>query len=328
VTVRSDGILPKWIAAPIIAAAIVFPVAVQGQMRETEIFIDGPTGILRGTLATGAPNGPVILIIPGSGPTDRDGNNAGGVRAQPYRMLAHALADKGVASLRIDKRGTFGSAGASLDLTTLTIADYAADVQAWITRLRRDGAPCVWLLGHSEGGLVALETGQKAAGLCGLVLASTPGRPLGTILRQQIAGNPANKPIQDDAFRMIAELEAGRRVDVAGAHAALGQLFSPVNQNFLISTFRIDPAALVASRSGPVLIIQGEADLQTLPEDADKLAAAQPLARRVLLPRMNHVWKDAPADDRAANLLTYGNPSLPLSAGLADEIARFVKPGR
>ena len=78
----------------------------------------------------------MVLIIPGSGPTDRDGNNPLGVTAAPYRLLAEALAAKGVSSVRIDKRGMFGSKAAVADPNTVTIGDYAADTHDWVEAIR------------------------------------------------------------------------------------------------------------------------------------------------------------------------------------------------
>ena len=73
---------------------------------------------------------PVVLIVPGSGPTDRDGNSPLGGAAVPYALLARALARQGIASVRIDKRGLFGSAGAVAGSNAVTIADYGDDLMA------------------------------------------------------------------------------------------------------------------------------------------------------------------------------------------------------
>jgi len=96
-------------------------------------------------------------------------------------------------------------------------------------------------------------------------------------------------------------------------------------QDFLIDDLRYDPASLAASLKLPLLILQGERDLQVSVADAKKLAAAQPKARLVLLPAMNHVLKDVATDDRAANFATYADSSLPVDPGLVDAIAAFVK---
>src|SRR5262249_10810047 len=138
----------------------------------------------------------VVLIIPGSGPTDRDGNSPLGIRASPYKLLAEGLAAKGITSVRIDKRGIFGSASAVPDANAVTIAHFAADVHGWVEVIRgKTGASCVWLLGHSEGGLVALASRQSASEVCGLILVAAPGRPLGQVLREQLKSNPADAPL-------------------------------------------------------------------------------------------------------------------------------------
>ena len=288
--------------------------------------VPGPQGALAGTFVDAAKDAPVVLIIPGSGPTDRDGNNPLGVKAAPYRMLAEALAAKGISTLRADKRGMFGSKAAIPDPNAVTIADYAADAHNWVAALRkRTGADCVWLLGHSEGGLIALAAAQQPAGLCGLVLVAAPGRKLGAVIREQLQANPANAPLLPQAMAALDSLEAGKTVDVTGMPAPLLALFSPKVQPFLIDLLRQDPAALAAHTSLPMLIVRGGKDIQVSAADAQALHSARPNAELVTPPNMNHVLKDVSSDDRAANLVTYADPSLPVDSTLVDAIAAFVK---
>jgi uncharacterized protein len=293
----------------------------------TDLDAAGPQGPLMGTLVTpGNPvHSPVVLIIPGSGPTDRDGNNPLGVRASSYRLLAEGLAERGISSVRIDKRGMFASKSAVRDANAVTIADYAIDVRSWIAAIQgRTGAGCVWLLGHSEGALVALATAQNPQSICGLILVAAAGRPLSEVLREQLKSNPANAPILDQALATIDSLVAGKTVDVSRLNPVLLPLFNPAVQKFLIDTFSYDPAALAARYNGPILILQGKRDLQVAVRDAELLKQANSKATLVLLSDTNHVLKSVASDDRNANIATYANPNLPLAPGVVDTIANFV----
>jgi pimeloyl-ACP methyl ester carboxylesterase len=317
----------KMMRGIIVAAAFAaLTISAKAERMESNLDAPGPLGPLMGTMVAAGPAGaPIVLIIPGSGPTDRDGNSPLGVNASTYRLLAEALAERGVSSVRIDKRGMFASAGAVSDANAVTISDYAADVRSWISAIRaKTGASCVWVLGHSEGGLVALAAAKDTRDICGIVLVAAAGRPLAQIIRSQLRANPANAPLLDQAMKAIDSLEAGKRVDITNMNPALLPLFRPQVQGFLIDQFSYDPAKLIASYAGPVLIVQGENDIQVAPEDAQLLKAANPRAKLVLLPGVNHVLKQVSSDDRGANVATYADRSLPLAGTVAEPIAAFI----
>lgn len=281
-------------------------------------------GALEGYLLTPAGKAKAtMLIIPGSGPTDRDGNNPVGVKAATYRKLAEALVPRGVATLRIDKRGMFGSAGAG-NPNEATFADYDGDVRAWVeTARRRTGQKCVWVAGHSEGGLVALRA-APGPNVCGIVLLAAPGERMGDTIRKQLRANPANAPILASAEKPLGELEAGRQVSVTGLHPALAQgLFNPAVQRFMIELLAQDPAKLAAAVKRPMLIVQGGHDVQVDTANGEAFRKAAPKAAYVLFPAMSHVLSDAPAD-RSQNLATYAEADRPLTPGLAERIAAFV----
>lgn len=291
-----------------------------------EIEAKGPNGPLRGTMQPASrADAPVVLILPGSGPTDRNGINPLGVGAPTYRLLAEGLANNGVASARIDKRGLFGSKAAVPDGNDVTIDAYADDVASWISVIRaKTGVDCVWLAGHSEGGLIALVASRSVPDICGLVLLAAAGRRLAVVLREQLKANPANAPILPSAFAAIDKLERGERVDVAQLHPGIVPLFHAGIQKFWINVMSYDPAALLGGYAGPTLIVQGEEDLQVKPEDARRLAAAQPRAGLEIWPGMNHVLTMVPPGDIAANRAAYANKDLPLAPGLAELIATFI----
>lgn len=300
----------------IAAAAVAIPITAPG-----------PQGPLAGTFEDAGKGAPVLLIIPGSGPTDRDGDNPMGITAAPYRLLAEALAAKGISTVRIDKRGMFGSKAAVPDPNKVTVAQYATDTHNWVAAIRkRAGVPCVWVLGHSEGALVALVAAQKPDAICGLILLSGAGRKLGDVIRGQLRASPAFASTLDRDLSSLESLERGQHVDVAGMSQMELKVFRPQVQDYLIDLLSYDPAKLVAEVKVPLLIVQGEHDLQVSAADANALAAVQPKARLVLIPTMNHVLKDVASDERSANIATYSDSSLPIDSALVAVIASFVKP--
>lgn len=280
-------------------------------------------GALAGTLLSAHDRDPVVLMVPGSGPTDRDGNSPMGVATDAYRLLAEALAEEHIATVRIDKRGMFGSAGAG-DPNAVTPADYVADIHAWIDAIREArGSDCVFLLGHSEGALMVSLAAEGREDVCGLILVAGMGRRMGEVIREQLSANPANAPLLDQAMATLTELEAGRQVDVSAMHPALVPLFAPQVQDYLIATLNLDPVEAVNRANKETLIVQGKTDLQVSVEDARLLNRARK-TKLQLIDGMNHVLKEAPAD-RAANLATYLDPTLPLAPGLVRRIEDFVE---
>jgi pimeloyl-ACP methyl ester carboxylesterase len=318
----------KGAAAAIAVAAALVGVGVSlsktadhsgGHAVETEI----SAGALKGTLLMARKSDPIVLIVPGSGPTDRNGNNPLGVHANTYRLLAEALAKKHISTVRVDKRGMFASAAAG-DPNAASIPVYAADYRAWIDAIRAEtGAKCVWLLGHSEGALMVSAAAEGRKDVCGLILVSGAGRPVLDVMREQLQANPANAPILPEALHALDQLKAGRHVDTSSLNPVLAPLFPPKAQDFMISAYGADPVEILRKAHKRTLILQGTTDLQTSLEDA-KLLNTAPRTRLVVLEGVNHVLKKAPAD-RAANVATYTNPDLPIADEVSRAIAEFVK---
>src|SRR5690606_35973779 len=185
---------------------------------QREVEANVPNGPLRGTLLAppGNASNASVVIVPGSGPTDRNGNNPLGATSGYLQSLAEALAGAGIASIRLDRRGMFASAGSFGDPNAVTFDDYAADALAWdAVAPKQTSADCAWLVGHSEGALVSLLAAAKSSDdLCGLVLLAAPGRKMGAVLREQLRANPHNQPLLADAEAAIDGLERGEHIDV------------------------------------------------------------------------------------------------------------------
>lgn len=288
------------------------------------IRIDGPSGPLEGTLQPVDDAGHIVLIIPGSGPVDRDGNSPGlELATDSYRLLAEGLAAEGIASIRVDKRGLFGSAAPGTDPNDVTIGAYADDGLAWIGRAT-EWAPTVWLAGHSEGGLVALETARRApnGALGGLMLLATAGRPMGRLLVEQLRAVPGNAALMPEIEATVGTLESGRRPPETSLSPPLRSLFSDALQGYLVDLFAKDPVALAEHWSGPTLILQGDADLQVKPLDAQLLKGALPQADCRILGSVTHMLKaDVPGNPYA----TYTDPTLPLHADIIPTLVAAIK---
>lgn len=300
----------------VLLAALVFPA-----MAFT-VQIPGPDGMLEAEAIAPVGASHVVVIIPGSGPIDRDGNSGHSrLLTNTYKLLAEDLAQRGIASLRIDKRGFYGSASAIEDPNDVTVAAYATDARAWVTKAA-DFAPCVWIAGHSEGGLVALLAAQQEPdGLCGLILMATSGRPTGRLLLEQFEANPANAPFMQEVESIIDSLENQKAVDIDEVSPVLRGIFAPGLQRYMMELFSHDPIALAGNWRGPTLIIQGDADLQVRPHDADLLEKALPFSRRMDLKGGTHMLK---ADVAGQPFATYADPSLPLHEAVIDSIVDFI----
>lgn len=273
------------------------------------------------TLPEGVAPAPGVLILAGSGPVDRDGNLPG-LLNDSLKLLAHVLAEQGIASLRVDKRGIGASRKAGPQEELLRFDAYVADAGRWLQLLRAEPRVArVFLLGHSEGALVATIAAQQAE-VTGLVLVAGAGEPAGQVIERQLAAAAVPHALQKASRRIIATLKVGRITpDIP---MELEPLFRPSVQPYLISWLPLDPAAELARVQVPVLVIQGTTDLQVGVDDTRRLVAARPGAEMVLMEGMNHVLKKAPSD-RVANLATYADPTLPLAPGLANTIAAFLR---
>jgi pimeloyl-ACP methyl ester carboxylesterase len=264
---------------------------------------------------------PLALIIAGSGPTDRDGNSLQGLKTDAYKQLAEALADLGIATVRYDKRGIGGSVDLGKDEMQLTIDVFAKDAQViakWAAQLPNVG-PLV-LIGHSEGGVLALMVAKSAAAKA-VVLLATPGRPLGQILRDQLARPVLPQELRSEALEIIAALERGEEVKTV--RVDLEPLFRPSVQPFMRSWIKTDPAQLLRGLDVPALVIGGGRDIQIARVDYDALVATRANVKSSWYPNMGHTLKVV-GEDLQSQGKAYMDPTLALADGLADSIARFI----
>lgn len=281
------------------------------------------TGEIHGTLLVpDNASRTAVLIIAGSGPTDRNGNSlVTGIATNTYKMLADSLAARGYASLRYDKRGIAASAAAATDESQLTFEAYIDDAAAWAEWLATDERfDRVVLAGHSEGGLIALVAAKRTDKVVAVGTLAGVGESIDATLRRQLGTQP--EPYRSECMRIIDELKAGRTV--SDPMPELAALFRPSVQPFLISQMRYEPSNEARTLSQPLLVVQGTTDIQINLNDAIKLSTVNPRTRLAIVSEMNHVLKPCASLDPQAQMMTYINDTLPLAPTLVATIADFL----
>ena len=300
----------------------LFSCLAQATVLQRPISLDTGNGELFGSLLLPKSDTPVpvVLIISGSGPTDRDGNNPEGGRNDSLKRLAWVLARHNIASVRYDKRGVAASLAATPDERNLSVETYVADTVAWSRKLAADPrlGPLI-LLGHSEGALIA-SLAAPQANAAAVISLSGSARPIDQVLRQQLS-NRLPPPLMLRSNELLDSLKAGRLDD--NVPTQLQVIFRPSVQPYLISLFRQDPARAFAALKMPALIIQGSNDIQVSIDDARQLKVAKPDAELALIQGMNHVMRIVPNDVKQ-QLASYKDPNLPLAAELGTRVLRFI----
>lgn len=293
-------------------------------MIETIVSFPADDLAFAGTLARpeGAGPFPALLLLQGSGPTDRDGNQPPGLITDLLKQIAHALAAAGVASLRFDKRGMYANArqmptdGAALAAFYSVEGQLADSVAAWRCLATSDGIDPrrMGILGHSEGGLYALLAATESA-VAGqvrcLALLAVPGRSARVILAEQIAALASRQGAPPDmvaglvvAHERIADAIIRDGTLPTDIPLGLRALYPPYLVTYLRGWLPLDLSQMATRTNANVLVLQGDSDLQiSADRDAHRLAAAlreraDAASRLAVIPGASHNFKrsSGPAD--------------------------------
>lgn len=293
--------------------------ATDSAFKEEPIQLSTSTSNIAGTLAMPAVQNkmPLALIIAGSGPTDRNGNQPL-MTGDCLKLLAHALANKGIASVRFDKRGIGESRKAAVSEADLRFDTYVNDAKDWVELLKKDQRfSKVYIVGHSEGSLIGILSATHGAD--GLISIAGPGQSADKVLVEQLKTQP--DAIKNRCYAIIDSLKAGKTVSKVDAD--LFALFRPSVQPYMINWFQYDPSEHIAKLKIPVLIVQGTNDIQVSVDEANRLAKANPQAKLLLVGNMNHVFRIV-TGGRSENIAAYRNAALPISEEMVNGIFSFI----
>ena len=261
----------------------------------------------------------VALIIQGSGPTDRNGNNPS-MTNNSLKMLADSLADHGIASLRYDKRGIAGSHVPDLKESDMSLDLFIEDAAGWVKLLNSDDRfDDITVIGHSQGSLVGMMASHEHVDR--FISVAGAGYPMDTLLVRQLQQRAPK--LVEESKEILSQLRQGVTVD--SLNPFLMNLFRPSVQPFLMSYIEKTPTEEIAKLKIPVLVINGDADIQVSEDDAQQLHNASNQTTLVIIEDMNHVLKHVDSDaTQFANMMTYNKPDLPLVDEFIDHIIRFV----
>ena len=290
-------------------------------MNYTPIELNTITGKIYGTqtLPTNF-NGkiPVVLIIAGSGATDRDGNNPM-MKNNSLKQMADELAVNGIASVRFDKRGIGESKQAGKTESDLRFDDYIQDANNWINLIRQNKIfSKVIVIGHSEGSLIGMNAAINADGYISLAGA---GNSADVLLKSQLGAK--GEQFKDLCFPIIDSLRDGKLVE--NINPNLNILFRASIQPYMISWFKHNPQNDIKQLKFASLIIQGDNDLQVSVNDARLLASSNKRSKLVIIEKMNHVLKIIESGNRSDNSASYNDANMPISSQLIETIVKYIK---
>ena len=259
----------------------------------------------------------LIIFVAGSGPTDRDGNNPN-MKNNSLKMLSDSLVSRGFSTLRIDKRGVAKSLIANIKEETLRFDTFVCDLSNWIDTMNVKGFQNIMLLGHSEGSLVSIITSLNNKRVKGLISIAGAGTSADSIILTQMKTQPSQ--IQELVANYLDTLKKSQLL--INVPLYLYALFRPSVQPYMISWIKYNPSIEISKLKIPILILQGDNDLQVSIEDAKKLKDNNKSAKLEILESTNHVLKVV--KDPIENQRSYTDSSFPLNPKIADKINEFI----
>jgi uncharacterized protein len=291
--------------------------------NEKEISITSAGGSkLYGTLLSKNNQQKIAIIIAGSGPTDRNGNNPLGDDANSYKLLAHSLDSQNIATFRYDKKGVGKSIPSDFDPAEVRFEDYVKDAEKIFDYLNDTlGFKNIFFIGHSEGSLIGMLASQKKK-VTGYISVAGLGRPADVVLKEQAVTQKWPDSLRNKMAVILDALKNGKEVN--NVPESLAPVFRNSIQPYMISWLKYAPEKEIKKLNCPILIIQGGCDIQVKVEDANNLHSGNKKSQLDIIPTMSHTLKNAGADC-INQQKTYTDGSMPIDPVLVNDVVNFIK---
>lgn len=258
----------------------------------------------------------LVILVAGSGPTDRNGNQ-NFVKNNSLKKLATALTDRGFATFRFDKRIVKQIKKGKLD-PNISFDDFVVDVKD-IVQYFKSSKPFkkIYIVGHSQGSLVGMLAATKDVN--GFISLAGAGQSIDLVITDQIE---KTAPQFTKETKVVFDiLRSGKTT--TDYPPALSAVFDISIQKFITSWMKYNPQEELKKLNIPILIINGTKDLQVSVAEAELLKQASPNAPYEIIEKMNHVLFSIEGDD-LENAKSYNAMSRPLAPELVDIIVKFL----
>jgi alpha/beta superfamily hydrolase len=260
----------------------------------------------------------LVILIAGSGPTNRDGNQIG-LTNNSLKLLAESLVKNGIAVYSYDKRIFAQMASGKLDEASLSFDNFIDDAKEVVLYFKNQKKyHSITVAGHSEGALIGMVAANENANA--YISIAGAGRPIDEVLLEQIEKQAPF--LKEEVEKSLATLKSGNTFELK--NQMLASLFRASVQPYMISWIKYHPQNEIKKLQIPSLLINGDKDIQVSVQDAQLLQQAQPNAQLHIIPNMNHIFKVIKGDD-TENKASYTNPELPICVELTSIITTFIR---
>jgi pimeloyl-ACP methyl ester carboxylesterase len=292
---------------------------------EEEVELETEDCTLKGTLTTQddpSNSTTLVILIAGSGPTDRNGNNPA-MENNSLKMFSDMIVENGFSCLRYDKRAIGESSIATLTKESLNFDLSISDASGWVNKFAADVRfHGVVLAGHSQGSLVALAAANQNENVSGVISLAGAGQPIHEVIKWQLA-KTFSPEMQGLVNAKLDTLAGGDTLKMTPDQ--FYGFMHPSVQPFLISWMKYDPGKEAAKLKVPLLIVNGTTDLQVQVSEAKILAEKNPSATLAIVKNMNHVLKFTKDREMGPQLELYADPDAPLHKKLAKPVVTFLQ---
>jgi uncharacterized protein len=258
---------------------------------------------------------PLVILIAGSGPTDRDGNQSF-MKNNMLKKVAEALTNDGVATYRYDKRIVKQLKTRTFD-KNIRFDDFVNDAKSVVSYFKPSYSSII-IAGHSQGSLVGLLACETEVD--GFISLAGAGNPIDKIILEQISKTAPF--FVEDTKRVFEILKSGETT--TDYPPALASIFNLETQPFMSNWMQYNPQEHIEKLEIPTLIINGTKDLQMTTSEAQLLKERKPDAELVIIENMNHLLFEINGDD-LENSKSYNEMHHPVMLEAITVILNFMK---